>query len=99
LVGLELDGNKAAHGSLVYADKDNTIQAGEITSAMWSPTLKRNIAIARLDAPHCNTQANLWVDLYLHRELQWERRNVRCKIVERPFYLPARRRATPPPER
>ena len=99
LVGLELDGNKAAHGSLVYADKDNTIQAGEITSAMWSPTLKRNIAIARLDAPYCDTKGSLWVDLYLHRELQWERRNVRCKIVERPFYLPARRRATPPPER
>jgi len=41
----------------------------------------------------------MWVDLYLNRELQWERRNVRSWIVDRPFYSPPRRRATPPPLR
>jgi aminomethyltransferase len=99
LVGLELEGNKPAHGSLVYADRKNMQQVGEITAALWSPTLKRNIAIAKIDAPHFNSKESLWVDLYLHRELQWERRNVRSWIVERPFYFPARRRATPPPLR
>ena len=99
LVGLELDGNKPAHGALVYADVGNNVQVGEITSALWSPTLKRNIAIARIDAPHCDSPASFWVDLYLHRELQWERRNVRSWIVPRPFYAPARRRAMPPPLR
>ena len=69
LVGLELDGNKAAHGSLVYADKDNTIQAGEITSAMWSPPPQRNIALPRLDAPYCKPQATLWVDPVLSTPL------------------------------
>ncbi len=99
LVGLELDGNKPAHGSLVYADRENNHQIGEITAALWSPTLKRNIAIAKIDAPYFDSTESFWVDLYLHRELQWERRNVRSWIVERPFYLPARRRATPPPLR
>ena len=99
LVGLELDGNKPGHGALVYADAENSIQIGEISSALWSPTLKRNIAIARIDAPHCDSKASFWVDLYLHRELQWERRNVRSWIVPRPFYAPARRRALPPPLR
>ena len=99
LVGLELDGNKPGHGALVYADAENSIQLGEISSALWSPTLKRNIAIARIDAPHCDSKASFWVDLYLHRELQWERRNVRSWIVPRPFYAPARRRALPPPLR
>ena len=47
---------------------------------------------ARIDAPHCDSKAELWVDLYLNRELRWERRNVRAWIVDRPFYLPARRR-------
>ena len=99
LVGLELDGNKPAHHSLVYADKANNTQIGEITAALWSPTLKRNIALARIDAPHFDSTDSFWVDMYLQRELQWERRNVRAWIVERPFYLPARRRATPPMER
>ena len=99
LVGLELDGNKPAHGSLVYADKENTKQIGEVTAALWSPTLKRNIAIAKIDAPYYDSKESFWLDLYLHRELQWERRNVRSWIVERPFYAPSRRRATPPPLR
>ena len=99
LVGLELEGNKPAHGSLIYADEANTQQIGEITAALWSPTLKRNIAIAKIDAPHFDSKASMWVDLYLHRELQWERRNLRSWIVDRPFYSPPRRRATPPPLR
>ena len=71
----------------------------EAFAALWSPTCKRNLAIAKIDAPHFDSKGDLWVDLYLNRELHWERRNVRAWIVERPFYLPARRRATPPVER
>jgi aminomethyltransferase len=99
LVGLELDGNKPGHDSLVYADRANERQVGEITTALWSPTCKRNIALARIDAPWCDRKDVLWVDLYLQRELRWERRNVRAWIVDRPFFLPDRRRATPPVER
>lgn len=99
LVGLELDGNKPGDHALVYADRETNRQVGEISAALWSPTCKRNIALARLDAPWCDGTRPLWVDIYLHRELQWERRTVRAWVVERPFYAPARRHATPPGER
>lgn len=99
LVGLELDGNKPGDHALVYADADTNRQVGEISAALWSPTCKRNIALARLEAPWFDGTQPLWVDIYLHRELQWERRTVRAWVVERPFYAPARRHATPPGER
>ena len=85
--------------TLLVADKANNRQIGQITAALWSPTCKRNIALARIDAPFFDSKDSFWVDMYLQRELQWERRNVRAWIVERPFYDPARRRATPPLER
>jgi aminomethyltransferase len=96
LVGLDVDGNKPAHNALLYADASGRSQVGSVTSATWSPTCKRNIALAMVDAPHFGVGATLWADIYLNRELVWERRMVRARVVERPFYAPQRRRATPP---
>ena len=45
---------------------------------------------------HSAIGATLWADIYLNRELVWERRMVAARVVERPFLAPARRRATPP---
>jgi len=42
--------------------------------------------------------STIWADIYLNRELKWERRMSRAKIVERPFFAPERRRTTPPAE-
>jgi aminomethyltransferase len=96
LVGLDVDGNKPAHNALLYADASGRRQVGSVTSATWSPTAKRNIALAIVDAPHFEKGATLWADIYLNRELVWERRMVRARVVERPFFAPQRRRATPP---
>jgi aminomethyltransferase len=49
-----------------------------------------------VDAPYASTGSTVWADIYLNRELVWERRMVRARVVERPFFAPARRRATPP---
>jgi len=95
LVGLDIEGNKPAHNALIYSDRAGRRQVGAVTSAMWSPTCKRNIALALVDAPHFKPAADLWVEIYLSRELMWERRMARASIVERPFFAPARRRATP----
>jgi aminomethyltransferase len=95
LVGLDIDGNKPAHNALLYADRKATREVGSVTSAIWSPTCKRNIALAMLDAPHFELGASVWAEIYLNRELQWERRVARARVVERPFYAPERRRATP----
>jgi aminomethyltransferase len=96
LVGLDIEGNKPAHNALLYADRSGKRQVGSVTSATWSPTAKRNIALAMMDAPHITTGLNVWAEIYLNRELVWERRMARARIVERPFFSPERRRVTPP---
>ena len=95
LVGLDIEGNKPADGALVY-HKQKT-EAGHITSAMWSPTCKRNLALASLKAPYgSEITDDFWVEIYVLKELQWDKQMVRARIVERPFFNPERRRATPP---
>jgi aminomethyltransferase len=96
LVGLDIEGSKPAHNALLYAEKAGTREVGSVTSAAWSPTCKRNIALAMVDAPYFSMGATVWADIYLNRELVWERRMCRAQIVERPFFAPERRRATPP---
>ena len=50
LVGLDIDGNVAVgHGDCVHIGR---AQIGEVTSSMRSPILKKNIALARVDATH-----------------------------------------------
>jgi aminomethyltransferase len=96
LVGLDIAGNKPAHNALLYTDDSGKREIGNVTSAIWSPTCKRNIALAIVDAPHFQIGAVIWAEIYLNRELVWERRMSRAQVVERPFFAPERRRATPP---
>ncbi len=98
LVGLDIAGNKPAHNSLLYTDDSGRREIGSVTSAIWSPTCKRNIALAIVDAPHFQVGSTVWAEIYLNRELVWERRMSRAQVVERPFFAPERRRATPPAE-
>jgi aminomethyltransferase len=96
LVGLDIEGTKPAHNALLYADQAGKRQAGSVSSATWSPTCKRNIALAMVDASHMQIGSTLWAEIYLNRELVWERRMARARVVERPFFAPERRRASPP---
>lgn len=96
LVGLDIAGNKPAHNALLYAADDGKTEIGSISSAAWSPTCKRNIALAMVDAPSFQLGSVVWAEIYLNRELVWERRMSRAVVVERPFFSPSRRRATPP---
>jgi len=98
LVGLDVAGNKPAHDALLYSGESGKREIGAVTSAVWSPTCKRNIALAMVDAPFNKLGTTVWADIYLNRELKWERRMSRASIVERPFFAPERRRATPPAE-
>jgi aminomethyltransferase len=96
LVGLDIEGNKPAHNALLYADKSGRREVGWVTSATWSPTCKRNIALALLEAGRRDLGREVWAEIYLNSELTWERRMCRSRVVERPFFAPERRRATPP---
>ena len=98
LVGLDVEGLKPAYNALLYSDRSLRREIGSVTSATWSPTTKRNLALALLEAPHFAAGSTVWAEIYLNRELVWERRVVRARVVERPFFAPERRRATPPAE-
>ena len=99
LVGLDVAGNKPAHGALLYAEAAGKKEIGHVTSALWSPTCKRNIALALVERPYFEIGTPIWADVYLHRELLWERRMLACQVTPRPFFAPERRRLTPPADR
>ena len=96
LVGLEIEGTKPIVDTLLYSDESCLVEVGSVTSALWSPTCKRNIAIAAINAPYFHSQKSYWAELYLNQELIWQRRTLRCWQVERPFFVHPRRRQTPP---
>jgi aminomethyltransferase len=93
VVGLDIQGSKPAHDALIYHGRNR--QVGFVTSALWSPTAKRNIAIATLDADYADRTEGLWAEVYVNKELKWDKTAVSCRIVERPFFNPPRRRTTP----
>jgi len=69
---------------------------GFVTSAAWSPVCKQNIAIGTVNMPHGEPGSSLWVEIYYQREMHWSRVMAEAKVVEKPFWEPPRRRATPP---
>ena len=95
LVKLDVAGNKVAKDAFVYDRKRNVV--GTVTSAIWSPAVKSNIALASVQRPWGRPTDELWAEIYYQKELKWSRTLALCRIVERPFYTPQRRRETPPP--
>ncbi|HZF14807.1 MAG TPA: aminomethyltransferase family protein [Steroidobacteraceae bacterium] len=95
LVRLDIDGNKPAHSSYIYADRDKGEVVGTVTSAEWSPSAKANIALASMHMPWGRPGEELWVDIYYRKELEWSRVMARARVVEGAFFDPPRRRATP----
>ena len=93
-VCLDIPGNISAEGSILYHDKRT--EAGYITAAAWSPSAKRSIALAQVSAKYRRGD-NLWVEIYALRELQYVKLMLPVSVVERPFFNPPRKRATPPP--
>lgn len=92
-VGLDIPGNIAAEGALLYHRKREEV--GHITSAAWSPITKRSIALAEVEARHARG-FDLWVEIYAERELRYAKLMLPVTVTERPFFAPARKRATPP---
>src|SRR5262245_35032571 len=95
LVGLEIEGNIPAEHAIVYHRQKRKV--GLVSAATWSPTAKRNIAIASLTRPYGDTiVGDLWVEIYALRELKYEKLMKRAKVVARPFVKLDRRTANPP---
>lgn len=95
LVKMDIDGNKPAEAAFVYHRKKR--EAGHVTSALWSPVCKRNIALVELKTPYgVEITDDLWVEIYHQKEGKWDRVMARATIVDTPFFNNPRRSATPP---
>jgi aminomethyltransferase len=66
-------------------------QVGYATSGAWSPTLKKNLALATLGAAVARPGTRLSIE----QTVEYQRQRVTCTVVEMPFFDPARKRATP----
>ncbi|MDU8943639.1 aminomethyltransferase family protein [Ovoidimarina sediminis] len=95
LLRLDIEGFKPARGALIY-DRFNR-ELGHVTSGVWSPTAKRNIALAHVKMPQAEAHpARLWAEIYTHEEGRWTTRMARATPMKAPAFAPARARATPP---
>lgn len=63
-------------------------QVGRATSGAWSPLLKKNLALATVEAPF--EPVGSVVDIEV--TVEYERRMVPAKVVSRPFFDPQRKR-------
>jgi aminomethyltransferase len=97
LVKLDIEGNKPAKNAYIFPrEKRNRGDIGFITSAMWSPVCKQNIALGSVRTPHGIVGDTLWVEIFYQREMHWSRKMARATVVDKPFWFPPRRGATPP---
>jgi aminomethyltransferase len=64
-------------------------QVGRATSGTWSPTLKKNLALATVEADCAKIGATLDIEV----TVEWERKTVPAKVVSTPFYNPTRKKA------
>jgi len=96
LVKLDIEGNKLAHNSYIFADKSLRKNIGFVTSAAWSPVCKKNIALGSVRVPHGSAGETLYVEIYYQREMHWSKMIAAAEVVDKPFWDPPRRRANPP---
>ena len=94
LIKLDIEGNGPAIEAIMYNDEECSEDIGYVTSAMWSPVVKANIALAMIKSEFLDGE--LWAEIYRAKELRQYRRMARCSIRTKPFWRPARARATPP---
>ena len=85
LVGLELVGDEmATNGDCVDIGRN---QVGEITSAVRSPVLRKNLALARVQIEHSELGTELEVG-----KLDGQQKRLPAKVVAFPFYDPTKSR-------
>ena len=96
LTKLDIEGNKPAEESYIYSNKRCTKEIGYVTSAMWSPSVKANIALAMIKTEHLT--GDLWAEIYYEKELRQYSRIAKCTRKTKAFWSPPRARATPPPD-
>ena len=92
-VKLNINGNKPAEGSYLYNQSGKKI--GNVTSAMFSPSAKANIAFASLHDPWKKGKDKIVAEIYYQKDLEWNKVMEEATIVTKPFFDPDRKRTTP----
>jgi len=90
-----VEGNKPVGEAFIY-DGKNGRRVGEIKCATWSPILKANLALADIECAGGNLPKHIWARIDYQRELKWMSTWAECRVVDKPFYRPEHRAATPP---
>jgi aminomethyltransferase len=70
-------------------ERHNGRQIGRATSGTWSPLLKRNLALATVESQF----ALLGTEMQIEVTVEFERKTVTARVVERPFFDPPRKKA------
>ena len=94
LTKLNIEGNKPAEEALLYSDHDCGDEIGYVTSAMWSPSVKANIALAMINVEALS--GDIWTEIYYQKELRHHRKVARCTVQKKAFWGPERAKVTPP---
>ncbi len=76
-----------AHVPLYAGDK----QVGKATSTTWSPILKKMIALGSVETAHSRLGEKLQMEI----TIEAMRQNVTARVVQLPFFNPARKTAVP----
>ena len=95
LTKLDIEGNKVAEDAILYNNRRCSRQVGYITSAMWSPAAKANIALAMIETRYL--EGDIWAEIYYPKELRPIRKMARCTVRDKPFWSGPGARQTPPP--
>ena len=96
LTKLDIEGNKVAEDAILYNNRRCSRQVGYITSAMWSPAAKANIALAMIETRYL--EGDIWAEIYYPKELRPIRKMARCTVRDKPFWSGPGARQTPPPD-
>ncbi|MAV82724.1 MAG: aminomethyltransferase [Pelagibacteraceae bacterium] len=87
LVGLEIEGNElCGHGDCVH-EVGGRSQIGIITSGMKSPTLKKMIALCKIDINYSTIDTEVEIG-----KLDGHQKRIKAKVVRFPFYDPDKSR-------
>ena len=91
----DIEGNKPAQHSILYADRKCATEIGYITS----PVVTGGQGQYRLRTGGGEIfRGQIWAEIYHQKELRWQRKVARCTRVTKPFWAPERAKLTPPPD-
>jgi len=72
-------------------DASGERQIGQVTSTVWSPLLKKYLAIAQVMKPW----TSIGTECRVEYTVDFYRADLGCKVVKKPFFDPPRKKSTP----